>query len=250
MSELTNISWTDRTWNPWWGCTKVSEACRNCYAENAAWRYKSVGWGAGSLRALSTPKVWDSPFVWNEYARRNGTRKRVFCLSMGDFFDAEVPAEWREQAWNVIRVCNALEWQILTKRPENILSMLPSDWGLGWDHVWLGCTAENQACADERIPILLDVPAAIRFLSCEPLLGPLSIPRLSELDWIIVGGESGPGFRTMDPDWVRSVRDQCRDSNVAFHFKQWGTTRPKLAGRVLDGVTWDSFPREACALPF
>jgi protein gp37 len=161
---------------------------------------------------------------------------------MGDFFDSEVPPDWRERAWNVIRACDELDWQILTKRPENIMSMLPPDWENGWDHVWMGTTVEDQTRADERVPILLEVPAKIRFLSCEPLLGPVIIPRIGELDWIIVGGESGPGYRPMHPDWARSLRDQCMTAGVAFHFKQWGTDRPKLAGRHLDNRTWDGFP--------
>jgi len=161
---------------------------------------------------------------------------------MGDFFDAEVPTEWRDRAWTVIRGCDQLDWQLLTKRPENIMSMLPEDWGEGWDHVWLGTTVEDQSRADERVPVLLDVPAKVRFLSCEPLLGPVNIPRLAELNWIIAGGESGLGYRAMYPDWVRSLRDQCIAAGVAFHFKQWGTNRPTIAGRLLDGRAWDEFP--------
>jgi len=242
MSQHTYISWTDHTWNPWWGCTKVSPACQNCYAETHAWRFENLAWGAGITRRLSSDRVWRQPESWDRAAYSSLRRRRVFCMSMGDFFDSEVPPEWRERAWNVIRQCNDLDWQILTKRPESIVSMLPPDWGNGWDHVWMGTTVEDQTRADERVPILLDVPAKIRFLSCEPLLGPVTIPRIAELNWIIVGGESGPRYRPMDPDWARSLRDQCVNTGVAFHFKQWGTNRSVLAGRLLDGREWNGFP--------
>jgi len=242
MSDITHISWTDHTCNPWWGCTKVSLACKNCYAETLAWRFRKLGWGPGVDRLLASEKVWNQPLVWNRKAKQQGVRKRVFTLSMGDFFDVEVPAEWRARIWNVISECDSLDWQILTKRPENILSMLPPDWGEGWNHVWIGTTVEDQTRADERVPILLDVPAKLRFLSCEPLLGEVNIPRIGELDWIIAGGESGQHYRPMDPQWVRSLRDQSVQNGVAFHFKQWGTNKTTAAGRLLDGREWNEFP--------
>ena len=242
MSDKSDISWTYHTFNPWWGCTMVSPACLNCYAKALAWRFYKLPWGAGASRRLAEDSYWDNALIWNRKARKSGIRNRVFCLSMGDFFDAEVPEEWRKRLWDTIRICDSLDWQILTKRPENILSMLPPDWGDGWDHVWMGTTVEDQTRADERVPILLDVPAKVRFLSCEPLLGEVNIPRISELDWIIVGGESGPSFRPMEEAWALSLRDQSVQNGVAFHFKQWGTNKIDAAGRLLDGREWNEFP--------
>jgi len=242
MSDTTHISWTDHTFNAWWGCTMVSPACLNCYAKLLAWRFRKLGWGTGVERLPASDNTWTLPEVWNRKARKSGIRNRVFCLSMGDFFDAEVSEEWRKRLWDTIRICDSLDWQILTKRPENIISMLPADWGNGWDHVWMGTTVEDQTRADERVPILLDVPAKVRFLSCEPLLGEVNIPRIGELDWIIVGGESGPSFRPMEEAWARSLRDQSVQNGVAFHFKQWGTNKIDAAGRLLDGREWNEFP--------
>ena len=242
MSENSHISWTDDTFNPWWGCTMVSPACLNCYAEILAWRFKKLGWGPGVPRIAASENTWNQPFVWDRKAKNTRVRRRVFCLSMGDIFDSEVPVEWRNRVWEVIRACDGLDWQLLTKRPGNILSMLPADWGDGWDHVWMGTTVEDQTRADERVPLLLNVPAKVRFLSCEPLLGEVNIPRIGELDWIIAGGESGPNFRPMEADWLRSLRDQSVNNGVAFHFKQWGTNKPTAAGRLLDGREWNEFP--------
>ena len=135
MSDKSDISWTYHTFNPWMGCTMVSPACLNCYAKLLAWRFYQLLWGAGTPRRLAVDSYWDNALIWNRRARKKGVRNLVFCLSMGDFFDAEVPAEWRERIWNIIRICDSLDWQILTKRPENIISMLPPDWGDGWDHV-------------------------------------------------------------------------------------------------------------------
>lgn len=242
MSSSTHISWTDRTVNPWWGCSKVSPACLNCYAEKLAWRFAKLAWGRGSSRRKASENVLAQPLAWNRAAKRKGIRYRVFCASMADVFDEEVPEEWRAELWDIIRQCTELDWQLLTKRPENIASMLPPDWGDGWSHVWLGVTVEDQTRADQRIPILQSIPASIRFLSAEPLLGPVTLD-LNGIDWVILGGESGPHYRPMHPDWARSVRDQCLQRNVAFHLKQWGTTRPTAAGCLLDGREWKEFPK-------
>ena len=241
MSANTEISSTDHTFNPWWGCTKVSPGCANCYAAAFSHRLGKELWGKGVPRHRQSPNVWLQPYNWNTEAMKLGIRPRVFCASMADVFDGEVPNQWRHDLWKLVRECSNLDWQILTKRPENIRDMLPTDWESGWRHVWLGTTVEDQIKASIRIPILQSIPAPIRFLSVEPLLGPVTLP-LNGIAWVIAGGESGAGFRPMDPRWVISVRDQCSAANVPFHFKQWGTRKKKEAGRLLDGRVWDEFP--------
>ncbi len=173
----------------------------------------------------------------------------MFSASLVDIFDAEVPESWRTDFWQQVRETPHLDWLVLTKRPENIREMLPSSWGPGWHNVWLGVTAENQARADERIPVLLDIPAVVHFASCEPLLGPLDLASFARLDWVIVGGETGHGARPMEAAWARDVRAQCTEAGTAFFFKQWGAhdeggrrVGKKKAGRVLDGRTWDEVP--------
>lgn len=242
MSANTEISWADHTFNPWWGCTRVSPGCLNCYAATFSHRLGKELWGKGIPRQRQSENVWQQPARWNAKAIKRGSRFRVFVASMADVFDDEVPPAWRDDLWDVIRACPALDWQLLTKRPQNILGMLPHDWGEGWQNVWMGTTVEDQARANERIPMLRAVPAAVRFLSCEPLLGVLALD-LEGIHWVICGGESGAGYRPMKPLWAQWVRDQCIDQGVDFHFKQWGTADKKAAGRLLDGRTWDEFPR-------
>ena len=233
MGEQTGIAWTDHTFNPWIGCTAVSPACAHCYAEALAKRY---GWNFAARRRTSENN-WRNPRRWNLAAERDGVRRRVFCASLADVFDNQVPSEWRADLWEMIRACPALDWQLLTKRPQNIRKMLPADWGDGWPNVWLGTTAEDQREADRRILHLLDVPALRRFVSVEPLLGPLEIgPGLSMhrdqwcnwrqgggIHWVIVGGESGPGARRMDPSWAMDLLLQCAAQDVPFFFKQVGS---------------------------
>ena len=191
--------------------------------------------------------VWGEPRHWNRRALVQGIRPRVFVASMADVFDDEVDPSWREELWELIRECSALDWLVLTKRPENMLGMLPHDWGDGWKHVWLGTTVENQAMVMERTPVLQAIPAALRFLSVEPLLGPVNLD-LEGIHWVICAGESGASYRPLDPDWARGVRDQSLKHGVPFHFKQWGTMNQKKAGRLLDGVIWDDFPISPAAL--
>jgi len=264
MGENSKIEWTDHTYNPWWGCVKVSPGCQNCYAETFAKRTGHAIWGpaATTHRRTFGDKHWQEPLKWNEDAVKAGERRRVFCASMADVFEEhpELPTE-RAQLWELIDKTPALDWLLLTKRPQNINDMIPFVWSLAWPaNVWIGTSVENQAAAAERIPVLATIPAEVRFLSCEPLLGPVDLtPWMGErewpqvapgvatrqgplIDWVIVGGESGPRARPIDADWVRSLRDQCAVTDVAFFFKQWGGRDKKAAGRELDGRTWDRIP--------
>lgn len=241
MGENTKIEWAHHTFNPWLGCQKVSSACDHCYAESWSKRTGQAHLWNGERRR-TTPANWQQPIKWNREAEAGGIRFRVFCASLADVFDNKVPVRWRDDLWHRIEQTPNLDWLVLTKRPQNITKMLPNveaghkPWGAGWDNVWLGTTAENQEEADRRIPHLLAVPAAKRFLSVEPLLGHLDVrPYLPnklwndlpswkqpEIDWVIVGGESGPGARPMHPGWARSLRDQCQAAGIPYLFKQWG----------------------------
>lgn len=285
MAENSNIEWTDHTFNPWIGCQKVSPGCDHCYAETwdaRGLQHRESRWGPHAARTRTSQANWRKPLAWNRDAERAGTRARVFCASLADVFDnhPSILPEWRADLWALIAATPHLDWLLLTKRPQNIDRMLPHGWNGGWPNVWLGTTVENQAEADRRIPHLLATPAAVRFLSCEPLLDRIT-PNLDGIHWVICGGESGPGARPMHPNWARSLRDQCVAAGVAFHFKQWGEFRPpetesewrdfhdgkgfngslmpnglfgnpyggglvrvgkKAAGRVLDGRTWDQLP--------
>lgn len=247
MGETTKISWTDHTFNPWIGCTKVSAGCANCYAEALDGRWGHDSWGPGKPRRRTSASNWNEPIKWNAKAKAAGRRARVFCASLADVFDAEAPEGALEDLWTLIRLTPSLDWLLLTKRPERIRASLPKDWGAGYPNVWLGTSVENQAAADERIPVLLGVPARVRFLSCEPLLGPVSIQEAHTrvegglgIHWAIVGGESGPGFRPMSPVWARNLRDECGRLGVAFFYKQDGGLRPGKGS--LDGVEHHAFP--------
>jgi protein gp37 len=226
MGANSLIPWCHHTWI---GCTEVSLACDNCYARLMAHHYRWAEWGDHPRRrtAFST---WMKAYTLNRKAAQRGVRERVFTNSLSDFFDNQVPPEWRTEAWGVIRACTHLDWLILTKRPQNIRKMLPPDWGGGWPHVWLGTTVENMVEARRRIPVLLRVPAVCHWLSCEPLLGPLDLRRWlidGGVDWVICGGESGHHRRVMEPEWARSLRDQCAAAGVAFFMKQMTSLHPK-----------------------
>ena len=224
MADGSKIEWTDATFNPWVGCTKVSPACDHCYAESWAKRAGNPELWHGERRRTAASN-WRQPVKWNRQA--TGERKRVFCASLADVFDNEVPAEWRRDLFDLIGETPHLTWQLLTKRIGNVEKMLPGDWGDGWPNVWIGSTVVNQEEADRDAPKLLATPAAVRFVSAEPLLGPIDFTNINNLlDWIIAGGESGPGARPMHPDWVRSIRDQCAAAGVPFFFKQWGEWAP------------------------
>ena len=325
MAENTKIEWTDHTFNPWEGCQEVGPGCKNCYAELRNARFaggQSVNFGPGAPRRRTSASNWNKPLKWNKQAELlqaawDGFKKehpdltddeliakgfikprrpRVFCASLADVFDNAVDPQWRADLFSLIAQTSNLDWLLLTKRIGNVKPML-AELAHGSDpdlslldmmplpNVWLGATVVNQEEADRDIPKLLAMPAKVRFLSMEPLLGPVNlVPYLYDIhldngekpvDWVIVGGETGPGARPMHPGWARSLRDQCAAANVPFLFKQWGDWSPgyaehgndlgydaivdatqhewpdghcsfrvgkKAAGRLLDGRTWDEFP--------
>ena len=235
MAKTSKIEWTTGTFNPWIGCTKVSPGCEHCYAEMDSKRRGRAEWGKGKPRQHTGKDLWKQPIKWNQEAAQAGRRRRVFCASLADVFDAEVPHEWREELWELIRKTPHLDWLILTKRPQNFGKMLPSNWGDGWPNVCLMTSVEDQL-RTARIDHLIETPAAYRALSVEPLLGPIKLKTawLEKLDWIIVGGESGHHARPMHPEWVRNLRDQCAASAVKFLFKQWGAWTPDDAAAKAD----------------
>ncbi len=349
MGAKTGIEWTDSTWNPFIGCSRVSEGCRHCYAERLAGRFsaKTEGVYAGTTKTVNGLQVWTGkinrapeetllkPLHWKPVmvpvgpggtVQELAPRPRlIFVNSMSDLFHESVPDEWIDQVFAVMALCPQHVFQVLTKRPERMLAYLGSSEtarrlmeafaamaavtpgvkltiqqkadgldGICFPNVWLGVSVEDQATADERIPLLLQTPAAVRFISAEPLLGSIKLPYGSlnvgpgsslqrdqqgwcenGLDWVICGGESGPGARPMYPDWARSLRDQCVAAGVPYFFKQWGEWGPlmkgagvgldqrknlhlwecggasfrfgkKAAGALLDGREWKQFPEVQC----
>jgi protein gp37 len=263
VSDRTKIEWTSATWNPTTGCDRVSSGCDHCYALTLARRLKAAGnpryqvdgdprrSGPGFGLTLHWDKI-DQPLRWRR-------PRFVFVDSMSDLFHADVPTEFIERVFEIMARAPQHRFQILTKRPGRMASVLRRVCSDPLPNVWLGTSVENQHWAKIRIPKLLEAPAAVRFLSCEPLLGPLDIttwlqPRdgigreasgtngLRSIDWVILGGESGPRHRPILPDWARSIRDQCEAAAVPFFFKQWGGRTPKAGGRLLDGRVWDEVP--------
>jgi protein gp37 len=252
MAQNTGIGWTDHTFNIRIGCTRVSEGCVNCYAEALGLqRFSQFGgphWGPKAKRHILKDSTWKKPVKWNKDAAKAGVRRRVFCSSMADVFE-DVDDGQLERLWALIRITPFLDWQLLTKRPENIARMLPADWGDGWPNVWLGTTVENQRRADERIPILRQIPAVVRFLSCEPLLEQVNLD-LAGIGWVIVGAESDRHKRPLRPmelDWVRSLRDQCGAAGTQFFFKQAAVNGRIVAEPELDGVRWAQYPTPQAA---
>lgn len=226
MATNSKIEWTDHTFNPWLGCTKVTPGCDHCYAESWSKRSGLVKWGKNPRRRTS-PGYWRGPLTWQsraiDFARQHGRRQRVFCASLADVFDNQVNSAWRRDLFDLIRRCSNLDWLLLTKRPQNIRKMLPADWGHGYPNVWLGFTAEDQERFESRWTHLAAIPAVVRFVSYEPALGPLRLPiGASYPDWLIVGGESGAGARVMDPRWARDIIADCRAHGVRPFHKQWG----------------------------
>lgn len=232
----SRIEWTDHTFNPWIGCTEVSSGCDNCYArETFDGRRKMVRWGACQPRHRTSLQNWHQPYVWNQEAQRSGTHPRVFCASLADVFDSEVDDLWRSDLFTVIDDCRDLKWLILTKRLDNACEFLDmlTEAGWPWPHVWIGASVETQAQAAIRIPALIQIPAAGRFLSIEPMLGPMTVQypaihdwmnsgHLIGVDWVIAGGESGKLARPTHPNWIRAMRDQCQHDGRPFFFKGWG----------------------------
>ncbi|MBA4092284.1 MAG: hypothetical protein C0494_17070 [Sphingobium sp.] len=317
MSEHSKIEWTDHTFNPWIGCTKVGPGCDHCYAETLSKARLGVQWGPGVDRRRAAQSTWKQPRRWNYRAAKLGIRERVFCASLADVFDNAVPDEWRADLFQLVRETPHLDWLLLTKRIGNVLKMSGASAQLP-DNVWLGATVVNQAEFDRDAAKLCDLKAAgvaeRTFLSIEPMLGPIELhhhvlfqrcpnwfdedgypPCIQRdcgaqeccthcdftgignelgIDWIIVGGESGPHARPMHPDWARSLRDQCEGAGVPFLFKQWGEWAPaphpeaviavrperrdfmdsegwenamirigkRAAGRLLDGTQHDGMP--------
>lgn len=283
MSEKTGIAWCDHTFNPWWGCSPVSAGCENCYAQALAKQYGRACFG-DKPRWMTSDNNWLRPRKWDRWAEETEERRLVFCGSMMDWAEnCQQINPFRYRLWDLIKGTPYLTWLLLTKRADRIAECLPDDWGDGYKNVWLGVTTENQAMADERIPLLLQVPAVCRFVSLEPMLEPVDpwmqvivcphcrsrtiidkdpsdlktysqdvISRRTcdcggrreiggKLDWIIVGGESGPGYRPMDLDWARKLRDDCRETAVPFFFKQSGGVKPGV-GVELDGELIQEFP--------
>ena len=264
MSTETGIGWTDSTFNPWMGCTKVSPACDHCYAQTLVeGRFKRAEWGPGKPRVRTSAANWKLPLQWEReheaFFREHGRNRRVFCASLADVFDNEVDPKWRADLFSLIADTPHLTWLLLTKRIGNARAMLnaycSSDGNVdqrwtGWPNVWLGATIGNQQDAERDIPKLLATPAAKRFVSIEPMLGPVDLMAtdyltaklgrypfnlpdehrtklLHKLDWVIAGGESGSCARPSHPDWFRSLRDQCAAAGVAFFMKQIGGGRDK-----------------------
>jgi len=230
----TTIEWTEATWNPVTGCSKISPGCSHCYAERMAKRLKAMGqpnYARGfevaiHEAALALPLSWKKP-------------RMVFVNSMSDLFHEEVPDEFIRSVFGVMASANWLQFQVLTKRSQRIADVASQ---VVWPaNVWMGVSVENKDFAF-RVDHLRQTPAAVKFISIEPMLGPIHGMDLTGIGWVIVGGESGPGARPMDPEWVRDIRDQCLAARVPFFFKQWGGTRKKSAGKLLDGRTWDQMP--------
>jgi protein gp37 len=247
MAEKTEISWADSTFNPVIGCQKVSAGCDRCYAETLMdTRYKRVAWGqrktddaapSVGTRVRTSAANWRQPVRWNaraaEFKAEHGHRQRVFCASLSDVFDNQWEPAWRADLFNLIKATPELDWLLLTKRPENIIKMLNdvigyNGWGYWpWPNVWLGTTCEDQDAFDHRWPIMLEIPARVRFVSYEPAIGPLTMEgHAVKPDWVICGGESGPGHRDMPAIWAENVMEECEAYAVAFYMKQMAGRRP------------------------
>jgi protein gp37 len=276
--QNSKIEWTDHTFNPWWGCQRVSPGCEHCYAETLAHRYNFRVWGPAKTtgRREMSANYWRQPLRWNEAARKAGERKRVFCASMADVFEDHPGVDWpRVNLWGLIEQTEHLDWLLLTKRPENIERFVPREWlDRRQENVKFGFSAESQEYFNRRWQEAKYMARRgyTTFVSAEPLLGPINLNPWDGFDnylnfgaraWVIAGGESGHGARPINPAWVRSLRDQCEGAGVPFFFKQWGEYAPveymqtafqhsdeqsmarvgkHAAGRLLDGRTWDELP--------
>lgn len=234
MAANSSIEWTGSTWNPVTGCTKISAGCRYCYAERMARRLQAMGQPnyINGFQVTLHPHVLELPLTWK-------TPRTIFVNSMSDLFHEMVPTAFIEKVFGVMLKARWHRFQVLTKRSERFLELSAT---LPWaQHIWMGVTVENRDVVG-RIDHLRGTAATVKFLSIEPLLGPMPSLNLTGIGWVIVGGESGPGARHMDPSWVINIRDQCGKAGVPFFFKQWGGTSKKKAGRILEGRTWDEMP--------
>jgi protein gp37 len=234
VAQASTIEWTEATWNPVTGCTRISPGCKFCYAERMSHRLKAMGQERyrNAFKLTLQPDVLDVPLRWK-------APRVIFVNSMSDLFHKDVPSEYIQQCFAVMRQASQHTFQVLTKRPERVAEMNRNiDWP---KNVWMGTSVESAEYLD-RVRSLQKTTAKIRFLSVEPLLGPIARLTLKGIHWVIVGGESGPGARPMEPEWVRQVRDQCLAKGVPFFFKQWGGVNKKRTGRELDGRTWDELP--------
>lgn len=292
MGMVTKIEWAHHTFNHVRGCSKVSDGCAGCYAEAMSVRNPAVlgEWGPRGSRVIAAEKYWGLPRRWNNAAAKAGVRRRVFCASLADVFegrDTMPPASWiavtaaRARLFSVIEQTPWLDWLLLTKRPQHIMAMVPQEWHHHWPtNVWAGTSVEDQKTADARLTHLRTVPARRRFISAEPLLASVNVD-LTDIHWLILGGESGAKARPMHPEWARGMRDQAVEACVPFFFKQWGAWHPydgqsntlatvqlngassrtwttdvfgdealmervgkKKAGRLLDGREWNEFPKQ------
>ena len=238
MGDKSAIEWTDATWNPVTGCTKISRGCDNCYAERFSERFRGVHGHPfeGGFDLTLRPERLDQPLAWKR-------PRTIFVNSMSDLFHKDVPRAFIDQVFDTMERADWHIFQVLTKRSSLINRYLNARYGAGRApaHIWCGVSVED-AQAKSRIAHLRAAPASIRFLSLEPLLGPLGRLDLSGIDWVIAGGESGPGARHMEADWVREIRDRCLRQGTAFFFKQWGGLRPKSGGRTLDNREWNQYP--------
>ena len=234
MAQKSSIEWTQTTWNPVTGCDKISAGCKNCYAERMAGRLQLIGQAnyRRGFQLTLQPHMLERPLSWK-------TPQTIFVNSMSDLFHKDIPDSYIQSVFDVMREASWHRFQVLTKRSDRLRQISRSiDWP---DNVWMGVSVESGRYV-ERIDDLRQTGAAVKFLSLEPLLGPLHKLNLSNIDWVIVGGESGPGARSIDPDWVLDLRNQCQQADVPFFFKQWGGVNKKRTGRLLDGRTWDELP--------
>lgn len=236
MAANSHIEWTDATWNPVTGCSKISPGCKFCYAERLAHRLQAMGQGnyKNGFDVTLQPQMLEHPKTWRK-------PRRIFVNSMSDLFHEDIPASYIERVFKVMGEAEWHQYQVLTKRSERLLRLAPS---LKWQpQIWMGVSIESEKYLS-RIDDLRRTGAHVKFLSVEPLLGPLGNIDLTGINWVIVGGESGPGARAVDPKWVQEIRDQCIDFGVPFFFKQWGGVFKSRTGRMLDGRTWDGMPVE------
>jgi protein gp37 len=234
MAQQSKIEWTEYSWNPVTGCSKISAGCAHCYAERIACRLQAMGMKRyeSGFNVRTHPDLLNIPLKW-----RNP--RVIFVNSMSDLFHEDIPTSFIQQVFNIMNRCPQHTFQVLTKRSHRLVELSEE---LRWTHnIWMGVTVENNDVS-HRIDHLRECSARVKFLSCEPLIGPIEELTLQGIDWVIVGGESGPNARLMKKEWAVSIRDQCVGANIPYFFKQWGGWNKKAAGRILDGRIWDEMP--------